>query len=97
DPGRAAGPAVGGRPGVRDGPFGGKYPDDGRNIPVSGIIDSGTMPRALAVLGAGGAVGRGVVEAAVEAGRSVVAVGLDETARQALLVRHPRADVTALV
>lgn len=63
---------------------------------MSGIIDSGTMPRALVVLGAGGAVGRGVVEAAVEAGRPVVAVGLDETARQALLVRHPLADVTAL-
>ncbi|WP_202845111.1 SDR family oxidoreductase [Luteimonas saliphila] len=54
------------------------------------------MPRALVVLGAGGVVGRGVVEAAVEAGQAVVAVGLDETARLALVARHPTADVVAL-
>lgn len=63
---------------------------------MNGIIDSGTMPAALVVLGANGAVGRGVAEAAVAAGRAVVAVGLDEAARSAIAGRHPRADLLAL-
>lgn len=63
---------------------------------MSRTIEPGTMPRALVVLGAGGGIGRGVVEAAVEAGHAVVAVGLDEAGRLALLERHPRADVVAL-
>ena len=45
---------------------------------MNGIIDSGTIQRGLVVLGAGGPVGLGVVEAAVEAGHGVVAVGMDE-------------------
>ncbi len=63
---------------------------------MSGIIDSGTMPRVLVVLGADGTVGRGAVEAALDAGRAVVAVGLDEAARLALLQRHPQARLAAL-
>ena len=63
---------------------------------MSGIIDSGTMPRVLVVLGADGSVGRGAVEAALDAGRAVVAVGLDEAARRVLLERHPQARLAAL-
>lgn len=63
---------------------------------MSGIIDSGTMRRSLVVLGAGGAVGAGVVAAALDAGQSVVAVGMDEAARQELLVQRPDAHLTAL-
>lgn len=63
---------------------------------MSGIIDSGTMPRALVVLGAGGTVGAGVVEAALESGRTVVAIGMDESARHALLADRPQARLTAI-
>ena len=63
---------------------------------MSGIMDSGTMDRALIVLGAGGAVGRGVVEAALSEARAVVAVGLDEAAQTALLAAHPRARLRAI-
>src|SRR5690606_22770327 len=95
-PGPAAGPAAAGGPGVRGGPFGPEYPDRGRNIPVSGIIDSGTMPRALVVLGAGGTVGTGLVEAALDSGHAVVAVGMDAAARHALLAGRPHAWLTAI-
>lgn len=63
---------------------------------MSGIIDSGTMPRALVVLGAAGTVGAGVVEAALDAGRTVVAIGMDEAARHALLAERPHARLTAI-
>lgn len=63
---------------------------------MSGIIDFGTMPRHLVVLGAGGAVGTGVVGAALDAGRAVVAVGMDEAAQRALRERHPRGSLTAI-
>ena len=58
---------------------------------MSGIIASGTMPSALVVLGAAGAIGAGVVDAALESGRAVVAVGLDAAAHEALRARHPAA------
>lgn len=63
---------------------------------MSGIIDSGTMRSSLVVLGAGGTVGHGVVEAALAEGRAVVAVGMDDTAGQALRERHPSAQLLAL-
>lgn len=63
---------------------------------MSGIIDSGTMPGALVVLGAGGTVGAGVVEAALDSGRTVVAIGMDAAARQALLADRPQARLTAI-
>ena len=63
---------------------------------MSGIIDSGTMPRALVVLGAGGTVGTGVVEAALDSGHAVVAVGMDAAARHALLAGRPHAWLTAI-
>ena len=58
---------------------------------MSGIIDSGTMRRALVVLGAGGTIGRGVVEAALEAGEAVVAVGMDAAAHDRLRAAYPAA------
>lgn len=61
-----------------------------------GIVDGGPMPPAVLVLGAGGGFGRGVVEAAVEAGRPVVAVAAGEAALWTLRARHPQADLTAL-
>ena len=64
---------------------------------MSGIIDSGTMGRALVVLGAGSAAGRGVVEAALAAGRAVLAVGMDDATRQALSGRHPQGRLRALL
>lgn len=63
---------------------------------MNGIIDSGTIQRGLVVLGAGGPVGLGVVEAAVEAGHGVVAVGMDEEARRALIDRLPQARIRAV-
>lgn len=63
---------------------------------MSGIIDSGTMPRVLAVLGAGGTAGAGVAAAALEAGRAVVAVGMDENAAGALAARHPGSRLLAI-
>ena len=63
---------------------------------MSGIIDSGTMARALVVLGAGGSVGAGVVEAALDSGRDVVAIGMNEAARDALLADRPQARLTAI-
>lgn len=56
---------------------------------MNGTIETGTIRRgALVVLGAGAAAGDGVVEAALVAGRRVVAVGGDGEALQALALRH---------
>lgn len=63
---------------------------------MSGIIDFGTMPRALVVLGAGGIVGAGVAAAALEAGRAVVAVGMDADAAGVLAARHPGSRLVAI-
>jgi NAD(P)-dependent dehydrogenase (short-subunit alcohol dehydrogenase family) len=52
-----------------------------------GTIPNGTMPATL-VFGATGGVGRGVVEAALEAGRRVVAVSADGAALRQLKRRH---------
>ncbi|MDH5832782.1 SDR family oxidoreductase [Luteimonas kalidii] len=54
------------------------------------------MTPVLVVLGANGVVGRGVAEAAVAAGRPVVAVGLDDAGRAGIRERHPGADLIAL-
>ena len=67
---------------------------------MSGIIDSGTMARAerraLVVLGAASAAGRGVVEAALADGHAVVAVGMDTATRRTLSRRQPRGALRAL-
>ncbi len=64
---------------------------------MSGIIEIGTIAPAVLVLGAGGDVGRGVVQAALEAGRPVLAVDADAAALDALLLRHPHAPLTTLL
>lgn len=58
---------------------------------------NGTIKAPLIVLGATGAVGRGVVQAAVAAGRPVIAVARDRRALKALQAGHPQAAVTTLV
>lgn len=63
---------------------------------MSGIIENGTMTPALLVLGAGGNVGRGVVQAALEAGWPVLAVDQDATALAALQRRHKDAALATL-
>jgi NAD(P)-dependent dehydrogenase (short-subunit alcohol dehydrogenase family) len=63
---------------------------------VSGIIENGTIAPALLVLGAAGKVGSAVVQAAVEAGWSVLAVDQNTTALEALQLRHPHAGVVTL-
>jgi len=63
---------------------------------VSGIIDFGTISRALVVLGAGGKVGRGVVGAALTAGHAVVAAGLDTDAAAELSAGAPQGRLLAL-
>lgn len=63
---------------------------------MSGIIEIGTITPVV-VLGAGGDIGRGVVQAMLEAGRPVLAVDADETALEALRQRHPRAALSTLV
>jgi len=63
---------------------------------VTGIIDSGTIGRAVVVLGATGAAGRGVVQALVEAGRPLVAVAEDADALRALADAHPGAALATL-
>lgn len=55
---------------------------------MSGIIEIGTIAPAILVLGAGGDVGRGVVQAAVEAGWPVLAVDQDTAALEALQRRY---------
>lgn len=52
---------------------------------------------ALLVLGATGAIGRGVVRAAVEAGRPVVAISPDRDGLRALQGSHAHADLSILV
>ncbi|WP_407353536.1 SDR family NAD(P)-dependent oxidoreductase [Luteimonas sp. R10] len=54
------------------------------------------MSPVLLVLGATGCAGRGVVEAAVAAGRAVLAVAEDAAALQALRQQHARADLGVL-
>ena len=63
---------------------------------MNGIIDSGTIGRAVVVLGATGAAGRGVVQALVEAGRPLVAVAEDADALRALADAHPGAALATL-
>ncbi|WP_165967425.1 SDR family oxidoreductase [Luteimonas aestuarii] len=63
---------------------------------MNGIIDNGTIAPALLVLGAGGEAGRGVVRAALDDGRAVVAVSHDAAALQALRGAHPRAPLRTL-
>lgn len=54
------------------------------------------MKAPLAVLGATGGIGRGVVQAAVEDGRPVIAIARDRDRLEALRQRHPQADLTLL-
>lgn len=54
------------------------------------------MKAPLVILGATGGIGRGVVQAAVEDGRPVIAVGRDPERLRALRQRHPQADLTLL-
>lgn len=55
------------------------------------------MKSPLVILGATGVVGRGIVQAAVEAGRPVIAVARDATELGRLQACHAGADITALV
>lgn len=64
---------------------------------MSGIIEIGTITPVVVVLGAGGDIGRGVVQAVLEAGRAVLAVDADEAALEALRQQHPRASLTTHV
>lgn len=52
------------------------------------------MSPALVVLGATGGIGRGVVEAALQAGWAVIAVARGCSGLKALEARHPNADLT---
>lgn len=52
------------------------------------------MKMPLVVLGATGGIGRGVVQAALEHGRPVIAVARDESRLQALRQCHPQADLS---
>lgn len=63
---------------------------------MSGIIENGTIAPTLLVLGAGGKIGSAVMQAAVEAGWSVLAVDQDTAALEALQSRHPGAAVVAI-
>lgn len=64
---------------------------------MSGIIEIGTMAPAILVLGAGGDIGRGVVQALLEAGRPVLAVDADGASLEALRRQHPRAPLATVV
>lgn len=64
---------------------------------MSGIIDIGTISPAILVLGAGGDIGRGVVQALLDAGRPVLAVDADADALALLRQQHPRSPLTTLV
>ena len=64
---------------------------------MSGIIEIGTITPAILVLGAGGDIGRGVVQALLDAGRPVLAVDADAAALEALRQQHPCAPLTTLV
>ena len=63
---------------------------------MSGIIEIGTIAPAVLVLGAGGDVGRGIVQAVLEADRPVLAVDADAGALDALRLQHPRAPLATL-
>lgn len=54
------------------------------------------MKSAIVVLGATGVIGRGVVQAVVEAGRPVVAVALERRELEQLQASNPDADIVAL-
>ena len=56
----------------------------------------GTIKAPVAVLGATGAVGRGVVRAAIEVGRPVIAVARNRKPLEQLRVEHRSADVSVL-
>lgn len=60
---------------------------------MNGTIESGTVP-ALVVVGATGAIGTGVVAAAVAAGRPVIAVARSAERLDALRAAHPQADLS---
>ena len=79
------------------GPQRADHPTTGRIFPVSGIIEIGTIKPVVLVLGAGGDVGRGVVQALLDAGRPVLAIDADAGALQALQQRHPGAPLATLV
>ena len=64
---------------------------------MSGIIEIGTITPAILVLGAAGDIGRGVVQALLDAGRPVLAVDADAAVLEALRQQHPRASLTTLV
>ena len=57
---------------------------------------TGTIGRPIVVLGATGTVGRGVVRAALGAGRPVVAVARDPAGLASLVAAHPGADLVTL-
>lgn len=63
---------------------------------MSGIIEIGTIGPALLVLGATGDVGRGVVQATLEAGRAVLAVDADADALAAMQLHHDGAPLAVL-
>jgi NAD(P)-dependent dehydrogenase (short-subunit alcohol dehydrogenase family) len=63
---------------------------------MNGIIDHGTIAPAVLVLGADGDVGLGVVRAALEAGRAVIAVAKDPAVLDALAAQHPGAALRTL-
>lgn len=58
---------------------------------------NGTIEAPVLVLGATGIVGRGIVGAAVEAGRPVIAVAADRRELEQLRAAHAAADLTTLV
>ncbi|NUS38221.1 MAG: NmrA family NAD(P)-binding protein, partial [Lysobacter sp.] len=58
---------------------------------------NGTMQPPVLVLGATGVVGRGVVQAAVDAGVPVVAVARNARDLDALAARHPHGAVATIV
>lgn len=55
------------------------------------------MKAPLVVLGATGGVGRGVVQAAIDSGRPVIAVARRSSELKALQAAHPQADLTVVV
>ncbi len=63
---------------------------------MNGTMSIGTMPATL-IFGATGGIGRGVVEAALEAGRRVVAVSADAPALRRLKRRHRGKALTTVV
>ena len=66
-------------------------PARGSEYPVDG-----TIRPLVVVIGAAGTIGRGVVQALVEAGRPLVAVADDDRQLAGLSIAYPRADLTVL-